>query len=147
MNIAFTILRSIPMLGIALLIANIFALIENALDWSLFSITMPSGGEMAVSAGAIVVVLALLTLIFELLKTALGHTRPMRAQIGTVVILTIAVLEWLFIPALAHVSMMILILMILTDLFVELFYPQPSDDLPAQMPAPISEETSNGQPS
>lgn len=139
MNIALTILCSIPMLGIALLIANIFALIENALDWSLFSITLPSGGEMAVSAGSIVIVLALLTLIFELLKTALGHTRPMRAQIGTVVILIIAVLEWLFIPALAHVSMMILVLMILADLFVELFYPQPIKNKQNDLPKAVAE--------
>ncbi|HET6602743.1 MAG TPA: hypothetical protein VFG21_00790 [Xanthomonadaceae bacterium] len=120
MNAALRIARAIPLLGFALILANLLALLSEGFDTDLLAFTMPSGGELVIHAGHLVVLLGLVLLAIEILKTASSGPSAASELVASGIVFAVALLELLMLAPFAHGAFLILTLMMLTDVVVGL---------------------------
>jgi hypothetical protein len=109
-------LAAIPLLAIVLLLANLVGLGSGAgFGHVLFSAALPSGGQLAVTAGDGLVLLGLVLLYFEIFKATRTGTSSIADHAFSLLVFVVALVEFLIMPRFAHASFLAILLMTLID--------------------------------
>jgi FtsH-binding integral membrane protein len=109
-------LAAFPLLSLVLLAANLIALSSaTGFGYALFSITLPSTGSLAISAGDALVISGLVLLYFEIFKATRTGSATILDHALSLLVFIIALVEFLILPRFAHAAFLALVLMTMID--------------------------------
>lgn len=108
-------LRAIPLLGFALLAANLLALLGEGFDTDLLKFTMPSGADLVLRAGDLVILAGLSLLYVEIFKATRTTTAAIIDHVASLLVFLVALVEFLLLARFAHAAFLALMVMSLLD--------------------------------
>ncbi len=109
-------LAAFPLLSIALLIANIIVFGSDAgFSHPVLSATLPSGGNIGITAGDCVILSGLILLYFEIFKATRTGSSTIADHALSLLVFVVALIEFLIVPRFAHPAFLALMLMTLID--------------------------------
>ena len=107
--------RAVPLLGFVLVAANMLALLGDGFDTELFRLLMPSGGLLLLDSGDLVVISALVLLYVEIFKATRTSNMSIADHVASLVVLIVALVEFLLLERFAHGAILSLLLISLID--------------------------------
>jgi hypothetical protein len=109
------VLRAVPLLGFALLLANLLALLGEGFDTELLKFGLGSGADLVLDGGDVVVLAGLLLLYFEVFKATRTADAGILDHVASLAVFVAALVEFLLLPRFAHGAFLALLLMTLID--------------------------------
>lgn len=110
-----TVLRTLPLLGFVLVLANLLALLGEGFDTELLKFAMTSGADMRLDAGDLVVVSGLFLLYVEIFKATRTSNASIVDHVASLAVFVVALVELLLLPRFAHGAFLALLVMCLID--------------------------------
>jgi len=108
------ILRQIPLIGVAALLYWLFALLgPDILDRAMFSLTLPSSAVWTLSTAQFLLLLGLIGLYVEILKST--RTTQMLDHVLSLTVLIVSLIGFLLVPRLGSSHFFLLLVMSLVD--------------------------------
>ncbi len=108
------ILRQIPLIGVAALLYWLFALLgADILERAMFSLTLPSGAVWVLTTAQFLLLLGLVGLYVEILKST--RTTQMLDHVLSLAVLIISLIGFLLVPRLGSSTFLLLLVMSLVD--------------------------------
>ena len=109
-------LAAIPLLGFALILANVFAFVgATGFDTVWVQFVLPSDATVNMTTGWSITLLALVLLYIEIFKATRTGNASIIDHALSLLVFVIALVEFLIWPAFAHPSFLVLLVMTLID--------------------------------
>lgn len=108
-------LRAIPLLGFVLVAANLLALLGEGFETDLLKFLMPSGGELVLRGGDLVVLSGLVLLYVEIFKATRTGNAAILDHVASLLVFVVALVEFLLLPRFGHAAFLALLVMSLLD--------------------------------
>lgn len=105
-----------PLLVIVLILANVVGLgTQGGFDYSMLSFTLPSGAEVSLSAGWLLVLVGLVLLYIEIFKATRTGSGTILDHALSLIVFIVGLVELLVVKKLGHPVFMTILLMTLID--------------------------------